>query len=297
MRVAAARVLVVLMVAAAAGGCGFSPGGTLIPAGGTDVPLSLDDHQPGVDVLLNGRGPYRVLVDTGATPAIALSPQLAKELGLGRDPGHARLRAANGQWVRAGRTHLDSLRLGAAQFRRVPAVILDVGGGDFAGVVGMGLFDHAVVTFDFPNRRLSLRPGSLGPDDPDAFAAPFMYGIPMVPVSPPVRQGRRTIDVLLDTGSNGGLVLPDSMRDELLTDPGFAGRAVADTIGGTREIELVRLQGKLGLGRYGADDVVVGLAPGRGAIGTPALRDFEVSVDQRSRRVRLKLVGKQGGTG
>ena len=225
----------------------------------------------------------------------ALSPRLAKELGLGRDLGYVRLRAANGQWVRAGRTHMDSLRLGAAVFRGVPAVILDVGAGDFAGVIGMGLFDRGVVTFDFPNRRLSLRPGTLSREDPDAFAAPFAYGIPMVPVSPPLRQGRRTVDVLLDTGSNGGLVLPDSLRDELVTDPGFAGRAVADTLGGTREIELVRLRGKLGLGRYGADDVVVGLAPGRGAIGTPALRDFEVSVDQRSRRVRLKLVGKQRG--
>jgi predicted aspartyl protease len=295
MRPPAARLLLALILVAVAGGCGFSPRKAFIPAGGTNVPLSLDDHQPGVDVLLNGRGPYRVLVDTGASPAIALSPRLAKELGLGRDLGYVRLRAANGQWVRAGRTHMDSLRLGAAVFRGVPAVILDVGAGDFAGVIGMGLFDRGVVTFDFPNRRLSLRPGTLSREDPDAFAAPFAYGIPMVPVSPPLRQGRRTVDVLLDTGSNGGLVLPDSLRDELVTDPGFAGRAVADTLGGTREIELVRLRGKLGLGRYGADDVVVGLAPGRGAIGTPALRDFEVSVDQRSRRVRLKLVGKQRG--
>jgi predicted aspartyl protease len=295
MRPSAARLLLVLILAAVAGGCGFSPRTVSIPAGGTDVPLSLDDHQPGVDVLLNGRGPYRVLVDTGASPAIALSPPLAKELGLGRDLGYVRLRAANGQWVRAGRTHMDSLRLGAAEFRGVPAVILDVGAGDFAGVIGMGLFDRGVVTFDFPNRRLSLRPGTLSSDDPDTFAAPFAYGIPMVPVSPPLRQGRRTVDVLLDTGSNGGLVLTDSLRDELVTDPGFAGRAVADTLGGTREIELVRLRGKLGLGRYGADDMVVGLAPGRGAIGTPALRDFEVSVDQRSRRVRLTLVGKQRG--
>src|SRR3954452_22544744 len=95
----AGRVLLLLILPATAGGCGFSPRKTFIPAGGTDVPLSLDDHQLGVDVMLNGRGPYRVLVDTGASPALAVSPRLAKELGLRLDLGYARLRAANGQWV------------------------------------------------------------------------------------------------------------------------------------------------------------------------------------------------------
>jgi predicted aspartyl protease len=285
--------LPLMTLALAATGCGFAPGKALVPPGGADVPLSLDDHQPAVDVLLNGRGPYRVLVDTGATPALAVSPRLAKELGLGRDLGVVNLRAANGQWVRADRTHLRSVRLGAAEFRDVPAVVLDVGGGDFDAVIGMSLFARSVVTFDFPNHRLSLRAGSLAPDDPDAFEAPFVHGIPMVPVSPPLRQGRRTVYVLLDTGSNGGLVLPEALRGELVTDPAFTGRAVADTLGGTRQIELVRLRGRHELGHYATHDPVVGLAPGRGSIGTPVLRELEVSVDQRSRRVRLKLVPKQ----
>jgi predicted aspartyl protease len=283
--------LLLMALAAAAGGCGFAPGKSLLPPSGTHVPLRLDDHQPAVDVLLNGRGPYRVLVDTGASPALAVSPQLAEGLGLRPDPGGVSLRAANGQWVQAGRTHVRSLRLGGAEFRDVPAVVLDVGG-DFDGVVGMGLFARSVVTFDFPNRRLSVNAGSLGGDDPDAFDAPFVHGVPMVPVSPPLRQGRRTLYVLLDTGSNGGLVLPEALRADLATDPTFTGSALADTLGGTRQIELVRVRGTLELGHYATDDPVVGLAPGRGSIGTPVLRDLEVSVDQHSRRVRLKLAPK-----
>jgi predicted aspartyl protease len=286
---AARPLLLLIALAVVAGGCGFAPGRAVIPRGGADVPLSLDDHQPAVDLLLNGRGPYRVLVDTGASPALAVSPQLAKELGLGRDPGAVRLRAANGQWVHAARTHLRSVRLGAAEFRQVPAVVLDVGGGDFAAVIGMGLFARSTVTFDFRERRLLLRVDNLSPDDPDAFEAPFVHGVPMVPVSPPLRNGHATVHVLLDTGSNGGLVLPEALREQLATDPTFTGRAVADTLGGTREIELVRLRGTLDLGHYATTDPVVGLAPGRGSIGTPVLRGLEVSIDQRSRRVRLKL--------
>src|SRR5687768_8528630 len=94
--------LVLLLLAVAATGCGFEPKRAAIPAGGTTVPLSLDENQPGVEVLLNGRGPYHVLVDTGASPAVAVTPKLAKELGLRRHLGIVRLRAANGKWVRGG---------------------------------------------------------------------------------------------------------------------------------------------------------------------------------------------------
>ena len=284
------RLVTVLALVAGAPGCTFEPRSVSIPEGGTSVPLSLTDHQPGVDVTFDGRGPFRVLVDTGATPALAVTPKLAAELGLRRQFGFVRLRAANGKWVRAARASVRSLRLGDAEFRDVPAVILDIGEENFVGVLGMGLFSRGVVTFDFPGRRLSLRRGALDADDPDTFGAPFVYGIPMVPVSAPLRDnGIRDVHVLLDTGSNGGMVLPASLRDALDTDPAVSGRAVADTLGGTREIELVKLRGQLVLGRFRAADRVVGLAPGRGSIGTPALREFEVSVDQRSKRVRLRL--------
>ena len=286
------RPLVLLLLAVAATGCGFEPKRAAIPAGGTTVPLSLDENQPGVEVLLNGRGPYHVLVDTGASPAVAVTPKLAKELGLRRHLGFVRLRAANGKWVRGGRTRLRSVRLGDAVFYDVPTVILDVGEPEFAAVVGMGLFSRGVVTFDFPSRQLSLQPGKLRTDDPDVFTAPFIYGIPLVPVSPPLNGEERTIHVLLDTGSNTGLILPSTLRDELTTHPGVGGTAIADTLGGARTIDLVKLRGRITLGRYQSPDPVVGLAAGRGAIGTPSLRDFEVSIDQHSRRVRLKLVGK-----
>ena len=279
-----------LMLLVAAGGCGFAPRSSTLPPGGAEVPLALEHHQPVVEVTLNGRGPYRVLVDTGASPALAVTSRLAKELGLGRRPGHVRLGAANGKWVRVPRTSVRSVRLGEASFRDVPAVVLGLDGDDFDGVVGMGLFSRCVVTFDFPARRLALRPGTLAAGDENTFEATFVYGVPLVPVSTPVRGGRRTLHVLLDTGSNGGVVLPSSLRDDLPTVPGVGGRVVADTLGGEREIDLVKVRGAVTLGRYGTTDPVIGLAPGRGAVGTPTLRDFEVSIDARSRRVRLKLV-------
>jgi len=285
------RSIALLLLGSVAAGCGFEPKRWEVPTGGTDVPLSLDENQPGVDVMFNGRGPFHVLVDTGASPAIAVSPKLARALGLRRHLGYVRLRAANGRWVRGGRTRLRSVRLGDAIFQDVPAVILNVGAPDFDAVIGMGLLSRGVVTFDFPSRRLSLRAGKLDGADPDVFATEFVYGVPLVPVSPPLEGDPRAVRVLLDTGSNTGLILPASLRDKLKTHPGVGGRAVADTLGGERTIDLVKLRGGLKLGRYTATDPVVGIARGRGAVGTSALLHFEVGIDQRSSRVRLKLVG------
>src|SRR5215208_5649183 len=99
------------LVAVVATGCGFGPKRWEVPPGGTTVPMTLDDHQPGVELMLNGHGPYRALVDTGASPALAVTPQLARDLGLRRQLGHVSLRAANGKWVRGGRATVRSLRL------------------------------------------------------------------------------------------------------------------------------------------------------------------------------------------
>ena len=281
--------LVISLLLAGAAGCGFAPRRTSIPRGGASAPMRVEDNQPGVEVKINGRGPYRVLLDTGASPALSVSPPVAKELGLRRLPGYVRLRAANGKWVRGARSSVRRIAVGGAVFEDVPAVILDFGEPQFAGVVGMGLFADCVVTFRFPERRLTLLPGRLDATDPDTLAVPFEYGLPLVPVTPPLADGPRPVHVLLDTGSNGGLILPACLRDRLPVLPGYRAQVVGDTLGGSRSIELVKLRGKLGVGHYSAENPVIGLAPGRGAMGTGALLPFDVAIDPRSKRVRLTL--------
>src|SRR5205814_272541 len=55
---------------------------TLLPAAGVaSVPLDVKSGRPVVDVLINGKGPYRFIVDTGASHSV-IDSALAKELGL-----------------------------------------------------------------------------------------------------------------------------------------------------------------------------------------------------------------------
>ena len=277
---------IALLLLAAAPGCGWAPRRVHIPAGGVDVPVRMVDDFPIVPLWINGKGPYPFIVDTGATPGIGIEPSLARELGIRRGPGSVRVGTPTGRDVRVAWARVGRVRLGGAAFEGVPAVILDIGRPDFAGIAGMGLFHRGVLTISFPDRRLSLRHGTLAPG-PDTFRVPFVDDRPTVPVTPP-GDGVGTLHVLLDTGNNGGLTLPENVRRRLATDPAFRATVSSDTIAGPMTHDLVRLRGRLSMGSYEVADPVVSLGP-EAAVGTLPLRHFDVSVDRASKRVRLVL--------
>ena len=286
MHARAAAPWIALLLLSAGPGCGWAPSRVHIPAGGVDVSVRMVDDFPIVPLWINGKGPYPFLVDTGATPGIGIAPSLARDLGIRRRPGSVRVGTPTGRDVRVAWTRVDRVRLGGATFKGVPAVILDIGHPDIAGIAGMGLFHRGVLTVSFPERRLSLRRGRLAAG-PDTFSVPFVDDRPTVPVAPP-GDGVGTLHVLLDTGNNGGLTLPENVRGRLSTDPAFRATVSSDTIAGPMTHDLVRLRGRLRMGRYYVADPVAGLGP-EPAIGTLPLRHFDVSVDRASKRVRLVL--------
>jgi len=291
MRFVFAACLVALVVNAA--GCASSapPMRATLPPGGIDVPIEIWAEVPTVHVMVNGRGPYRFVVDTGATPPVGISTSLARELGLPTSGGRTVLRAGNDKFVRLAQTRVKSLAFGDALFEDVPAVVGDVDVPGYAGLLGMRLFEGSVLTLQFPRQRLLIRPGRLNPADPDTFSARFVGDRPTVPITPPTHGRPRTLHALIDTGSNGGLALPASLRDDLLVDPTFSATEKATTLGGEMSMEVLLLRGTLLLNRSKVDSPLVGLGPGGAVVGTSLLRGFDLSVDLASRRVRLTLAG------
>jgi predicted aspartyl protease len=291
MRLAFAACAVALLAHAA--GCASSPPPmrVTLPQGGIDVPVETWAGVPTVRVTVNGRGPYRFVVDTGATPPVGISTALARELGLPTSGGRTVLRAGNDQFVRLVRTRLKSLGLGDALFEDVPAVVGDVNVPGYAGLLGMRLFNGSVLTLKFPRRRLLVRPGRLDPGDADTFAARFVGDRPTVPLSPPVHGRPRTLHALIDTGSNGGVALPAALRQDLLVDPSFSATEKATTLGGEMSLQVLLLRGPMRLHRYDVQSPLVSLGPGGAVVGASILRDFDLSIDLSSRLVRLSPAG------
>lgn len=105
-----------------------------------------------VEATLNGRGPFRLKLDTGY-PRTQLSPAAAASLGARRsirsiEAGDFRARGR----IPIGVTDLDALGLAL--------------GRDYDGIIGYTVFRDLLITYDFPAGAVRLRRGSLPADNP-----------------------------------------------------------------------------------------------------------------------------------
>lgn len=138
---------------------------TPVPPGARVVPLgSGPGGAPTVAVRIEGR-PVQVMVDTGATGALALSAQAARRLGL----LDADRTVRSGHSVSLGGLSLDrivlaeTLELAGITLRRVPVQIYDPAkaAGIPEGLLGTGFLRGFRTTIDLPARRMILSRGGL----------------------------------------------------------------------------------------------------------------------------------------
>jgi hypothetical protein len=259
-----------------------SPADRVVLADSTMVPLELDRaSRPVVRVMLYGRGPYRLGVETGS-PVTRLTSGVVDSLGLKR----------TGELDGDKLVHLDSLRIGDALIRN-----LEVAGGDAVaqlgldGVLGLDAYADLLLTVDFPNERLVLSRGSLpAPDGREVLRAVRVGPFVGIEVD---AAGVKEIGVVDTQGGVGFAVIPEvAERLTFATPLQVVGRAV---VGGTAPVEVrgARLAGELGLGRYRFTQPRIAVhelppsIPSHITIGTKVLRHFAVTVDQRAMAVRL----------
>ncbi len=133
------------------------------------VPFELlDSRHMAVQVKLNGKGPYRLIFDTGA-PMNLVSSRAAKESGM-LDP---KAKGPKGLFGSMGQKKIDTLEIGAARLENTSAQVLDhpyvealgeaVGGLD--GIVGFPFFARYKTTIDYQKKELTLVPNGYVPGD------------------------------------------------------------------------------------------------------------------------------------
>lgn len=124
-------------------------------------------------VLINGRGPFRLVLDTGASRS-ALSERVVADLGLPIEADAVRLRGVTGTSI-ASAVRLDSLEFGelSVEKTRVPIIADAFGGAD--GVLGdEGLKDKRI-TIEFLKDRISIMRSHRTPAAPGHAVVPFKY--------------------------------------------------------------------------------------------------------------------------
>jgi len=169
--------------------------------------------KPYVMVMVNDRGPFRFLVDTGTGGQAIVTMELADQLQLPL-VGDTRITDPSRQGEkRADTVFIDKLSIGGADFIAVEAVRHKLYGddGECQGVLGFKLFEDYLLTLDYPNQRLTLASGALVPDHENT-VLPFQMpdGVPVARL----RIGDLQVDALFDSGGTG-LSIPEQIASQL----------------------------------------------------------------------------------
>ncbi len=269
------------------------PTGIEVPRDGVTVPMQDMGGRPVVELRINGKGPYRFVLDTGATTTV-VSDALSRELSL-TPPAGVQVASVGGGPAPAI-VVIHDLRIGNAVLEDVIAAVMPLGSllkGEDAprGVLSAANFPGYLLTYDYPGKRISIKKGALESADSKSI---FQYTEDQVLPTVPVRIAGHDTQVHLDTGSAFGLTLPVKFLAELplASQPREAG--TARTGEGEFPVSIARVNGTIELGKYRLaldevrfSDARPGPGPAAGNIGYDVLRDFVVTLDSKNHRIRL----------
>ncbi len=213
----------------------------------TAVPLRALDQRMSVEVTVNGAGPFRFIVDSGATRTV-VSRRLATLLGL-PSAGTVTLHSVGGE-SQVDTVKIDSLMLSGLPAQPIVAPILEEEDLGAAGILGIDALANKKVVIDLDANRMTVeaagRPHSSA-SSPDEIVVVARRRFGQLVLADADAAGQR-IYAVVDTGSSvtlGNLVLRDKLVRRKRLD--------------ARTIDIVDVAGHTIQGHYGRiDDIRLG---------------------------------------
>jgi predicted aspartyl protease len=258
------------------------------------VPAEISGHAMFVNVMVNGHGPFRVLVDTGCSITL-VSPELAEAVGaMVPEPENDFIEAQNGlgDQTDVQRVVLGAIDLGGVRFEGIQAAVSDtfnelsvIEGRRIDGALGFPLFHDLFLGLDFPNQRLLL--GSHWPANvPEIRASLSVIEHADVPFVQVQIQGK-PFEVMIDTGANQALQLPTDYVTALQWKVKPRAGSLVAVFGEEGRESIGRLAGSLMLGDIRQVEPTAVISTGQPSLGLRSLDRFCVIFHQAENRVWL----------
>jgi predicted aspartyl protease len=241
------------------------------------VPMVGTKTLPLVEVKLNGKGPYRLLVDTGANVTM-LQIRVADELKL------PVLRPGDKSKLVA----LESVDIGGAHFRDL-VVGARTWDEKIDGVLGFNLFADCLLTLDYLRQQISLQKGVL-PKANGKDVLSYSLNDNRHPVIE-INIGKVRNAVMIDTGAAQGVVVPHALASKLRFISGLVPGPNLSTFSTPQSRAMVgRLEGSI---RFGIHEIVEPTIYVRDEeipiIGSGVLMGFVLTFDQKNKTVRITV--------
>lgn len=243
------------------------------------VPIAGRPTLPLLETMINGTGPWRLLVDLGSNVTI-LRRSVADSAGVA-----ILLERSTTDIIR-----IDSLSIGGAVFREVSGATYDTL--DVDGVLGYNLLDAFPFTMDYPGMTFTFRQ-TAEPDMADLDLLPFRldHRLPYIWVG----LGPDSLLLNFDTGAAQWMSVPESWEDQLpFRETPASGPTVWNNQTGRRTVRSGVLGTPVTLGRYDIEDVEVLLTPDAddGWLGSALLQQFVLTFYPDRRLVRVTRGGR-----
>ncbi len=218
----------------------------------TAVPFELINHRPFIKVMVNGRGPLRFVVDTGASLSV-ISDTAAAQLGIKpvARGGNARAVGGSGAFPIVYGL-LDSIAIGEAKIDAVPVYIRTIYSAPDTpeiekadGYIGLSVLANYAVTLDYQAKQMTLdrapireeparadatapsasKPDALKPSDQPSMVGDLVNGfeVPIRSTSGGLASAeanlpnlKRPLNFIIDTGATTTVVSKAAVRQHAL---------------------------------------------------------------------------------
>lgn len=249
------------------------------------LPFDIVHGRVYVDARVNGGGPYRFAIDTGAGGLGRADASLTNALSLpvvGREQTSDGVNTATVETVR-----INSLELGGMMIRDIDVITRDYSssappGAAISGIIGRDFFADGLLVIDFPSRTLTFtRSHGLSSGDEGALAYERPFRVP-------VTIGDQTVEGNLDTGASVTMVFPRALYDQVRAGPLEAagqGQLTNTVIDSSRTV----VHGPVRVGGASVSDVEVRVSDRfpELLVGGQVLQSYIIAIDQRTRLVAI----------
>ena len=273
-----------------------SPRELKLAAHSVSVPMERFDGWAIVKALINGKGPYRFVIDTGA-PGLLVDSRLKQEMELSAHPDlggmgvQVRIASPGGQGRPASMHFIKSLKLGSNELLGLSVIATELPSpSDIAGVIGMGVFKDCLLTLDYPASKVTLTRGELPPangHDILGFTQPRQArSIPVITVE----MCGEPAEFALDSGMGGWAAFTEETADRCTVASGPVDGPKRRMVDREIDTRIARLNGRMKFGAYTVErpyGVVSSDADRHAVIGSRILENFAVTLDQKNSRVRF----------
>jgi predicted aspartyl protease len=225
-------------------------------AASATMPIVVGERGILVTATIDGKGPLRFILDTGAYAI--LSKRTAEALGI-KGTGAGAISGVGGS-IQTEIANVHEVKMGAASMRDIPFLVHEMPKRVFtengheveiAGLLGLELFERFAVRLDLPNKEMTLTPLARyqpGPARGEQLPLHFTDDVPLVAAA----INGHVADVMVDTGNMQRVTVLGAFARRTGIDKAFEGGKQVKVRGGTGA-QAVHLEGviaRLDLGSH-----------------------------------------------